>query len=80
MFLDKILVLISVLAVILAFIVRIVVSKNSFLPLGWPLGSHYYRTDMKLFGLFIIIGAVLAFYVAFRIWLVITIHGIKTTD
>jgi hypothetical protein len=56
---EKLGILAAVLVVVLAFVLRAVIPQNLFLPGGWPLGSHWYRTGWVLFWLFLIVGLTL---------------------
>jgi hypothetical protein len=53
--------------IILAFILRAVIPSNLYVPGGWPLGSHWYRTNWVAFWFFLIAGIVMAVIVVIRL-------------
>jgi branched-subunit amino acid permease len=57
---PKALSVLAAVLIVLAFVFRSVVPQNLFLPGGWPLGSHWYRTSWVAFWFFLISGVVVA--------------------
>jgi len=53
--------LLAVVLTVLAFVLRAFVPQNSFLPGGWPWGTHYHHTNQVLFWWFLVQGIVAAF-------------------
>ncbi len=46
--------------ILLAFLLRVFVPQNSFLPAGWPWGTHWHHTNKVLFWWFLAQGIVAA--------------------
>ncbi len=55
---PKILSILTVLLIVLAFVLRAVIPKNLLLPGGWPLGSHWYPTGWVAFWFSLIVATV----------------------
>ena len=53
---PKTLSIVTVMLIVLAFVLKAVIPNNLFVPGGWPLGSHWYRTSGVAFWLFLLAG------------------------
>ena len=54
----KILSILPVFLILMAFVLRAVVPPTIYVPGGWPLGSHWYRAGWVAFWFFLITGIV----------------------
>ncbi len=48
--------MLAIVLIAFAFVLRAFAPRNSFLPGGWPLGSHWHHTNQVLFWWFLIQG------------------------
>jgi hypothetical protein len=66
---NKKLWILAAISISLAFVLRAIIPANHFLPGGWPLGSHWYRTDWVTFWVFLMAGVMVGAAAVLRLTL-----------